>query len=633
MKLPHLGTPLTDEQLEFLRILAKSCRRSILQMVTKAQSGHPGGSCSSIDYLTLIYAMRVCQTNEPVIVSHGHISPAVYSILAELGVIPKDRVLETFRSPEDIYEGHVNRKIKGIHYGTGPLGIGGSVAAGFAVGDKIMGRDETIFLMMGDGEQQEGQVYEMINFAVKHGLGNLTNFIDYNEVQLTDSLEAIMPIQIAEHYKAAGWHVVEADGHDFQDMWRAIAECAHVKDKPSMILGKTIMGKGIDFMEASGRMKKADWHGKAPEEDRAEHALKLLELSPEEEKILSEGLAALPHEIWTPEEPKMDLKMPVDSGTHITYAADVKTDCRSAYGAALLDLAKLNPNVVALTADLADSVKTSVLQKVYPERHIECGIAEQHMISTAGGLSIRGMVPFASTFGAFMSSRAKDQARVNDINETNVKMVATHCGLSVGEDGPTHQVIDDISSFSGFFHTHILEPCDPNQTDHIIRFVAGYYGNFYVRMGRAKTPVLTKEDGTPFFGVDYKFEMGKADLLREGKRATVVAAGAMVPYALKAIEELGGDMDLLVVSSFLPFDKESILASAKKTGFVLTVHDHNIETGLARFVKEALFEGGIQPKFTAIGVKHYQLSGTADALYTKAGMDIAAIKKELEKNL
>jgi transketolase len=618
---------LSMDPIAFLKAFSKSCRRSILEMVTNAQSGHPGGSLSCIDYLSLLYVTRLAESNEAIVVSNGHISPAVYSVLAELGVIPKQRVIETFRKPDDIYEGHVNRKIPGVFYGTGPLGIGASVAAGMAVANQVQKKNERVFLLMGDGENQEGQAYEMMNFAAKYKLSNLILFIDYNQVQLTDSLAEIMPLQVKAHYEAAGWFVQEVDGHDFEAMQAALDAALAETGRPCVLLGHTIMGQGVEFMAKTGREHKADWHGKAPKKEDASAALAEIELTAEEAEVLKKGLAGLKVKIKTPLQPEV---APVNMGTPKTYAADVMNDCRSAYGAALMDLATLNPHIVALTADLADSVKTDGVKKAFPQRHIECGIAEQHMVSASGGLSLRGLVPFCSTFGAFMSSRAKDQARVNDINETNVKMVATHCGLSVGEDGPTHQAIDDISSFAGFFHTQIFEPADPNQCDRIIRYAAAHLGNVYVRMGRAKTPVLTKEDGTPFYGGDYTFEPGRADVLRSGKRATVVASGPMVAYALKAIEAAGGDIELVVVSSFIPFDAETVVASAKKTGRVVTVHDHNTDTGLGSFVQEALFEAGVQVPVKRLGVSAYQLSGTADALYEKAGLGVKAITQVLQ---
>lgn len=629
MTLPAFGTPLSPQQLEFVRAFSKSCRRSILRMVTNAQSGHPGGSLSALDFLTLIYTMRVAESNERVIVSNGHISPAVYSTLAELGVIPKERVIETFRKPVDIYEGHVNRKINGVHFGTGPLGVGGSVASGAALADQIRGNDAFTFLVMGDGEQQEGQAYEMMNFANKYKLGKLILFVDYNEVQLTDSLDSIMPTNIAGHYKAAGWHVIETDGHDYQKLWSAISEAAET-EQPTMILGKTIMGHGVEFMAATGRAYKSDWHGKSPSVEDTEAALKLIELSEDEQRVLKEGLAALDVKVSTPKEPEMDLKDPVNIGEAKTYDVETLTDCRSAYGTALLDLAHLNENVLAMTADVAGSVKTTGVKNEIPERHIECGIAEQHMVSCAGGLSIQGMVPFCSTFGAFMSSRAKDQARVNDINEANVKMVATHCGISVGEDGPTHQAIDDISSFSGFMHTNIFEPADPNQCDRIIRYVAQEYGNVYVRMGRAKIPVITREDGTPYFAGDYEFKAGKADVLRSGSKATIVASGPMVIRALEAAEKLGGDIEVIAVSSFIPFDNETIVESAKKTGRIVTVHDHNVHTGLAHFVRQALSEAELAVPLKALGVYNYQLSGTSDELYELTGLGVGHIEEAVK---
>ena len=624
MNLPQLGKPLSQDQLDFLHVFSKSCRRSIVEMVTQAQSGHPGGSLSALDFLALIYAFRVSESNERVIVSNGHISPAVYSVLAELSVIPKKEVIERFRRPEDIYEGHVNRKIKGVHFGTGPLGVGTSVASGAALADQLRDKNDLTFLVMGDGEAQEGQVYEMMNFAAKYKLSNLVAFVDYNQVQLTDSLEAVMPTNIKGHFEASGWEVIEVNGHDFQAMWKAISKATE-SGMPTLLLGETIMGHGVEFMEETGRNFKADWHGKAPKPDAAEDALKAIELSDEEEATLKAGLSALPSNIDTPSEAEMDLKTPVDAGEPTTYGADVFTDCRSAYGAALLDLAHKNEHVLALTADLAGSVKTAGVKKEIPERHIECGIAEQHMVSCSGGLSIQGMVPFCSTFGAFMSSRAKDQARVNDINETNVKMVATHCGLSVGEDGPTHQAIDDISSFAGFFHTNIFEPADPNQCDRIIRHVASEYGNVYVRMGRAKIPVILNEEGEPYFAGDYRFEPGKGDVLRSGARGTIVAAGPMVERALKAAEHLGGDIEVIAVSSFVPFDSKTIVESALKTGKLVTVHDHNINTGLAHFVRQALSEANVFAPIKALGVDHYQLSGKADELYELAGLSVDAI--------
>lgn len=630
MEIPKFGEELTLEQINLLETIAKSSRKSIIEMLKQAQSGHPGGSLSTIDYLTLLYSYIVSQTGDEVVVSNGHISPAVYSILAEMGYIPKQEVIDTFRKNGSNYEGHVTRHVKGISYGTGPLGVGVSAASGFALAEKKKGSDQKVYTIMGDGEAQEGQVYEMINFAEKYGLNNIILFIDYNRVQLTASLEEVMPINLRAIFESANWKVLEINGHNFSAMWKALSE-AQTAEHPVAIIGETIMGKGIKLMEQDGKDFKSTWHGSPPSPEQADEALKELQLSPEELTKIEQFKKEIK---WTPKSPEfIESLTPVkiDTGTPIVYTADKMTDCRSAYGAALVNLAKLNPQIMAICADLRGSVKTDGVAKETPDQHIEVGIAEQHMISMAGGLSLDGFIPFASTFGAFMTSRANDQARVNDINRTNVKMVATHCGLSVGEDGPTHQAIADKTMFLGLFNTMIIEPADPNQCDRIIRYIASHYGNFYVRMGRHKYPIITKEDGTPYYDADYQFEYGKSDLIREGTDLTIIASGATLYEAFKAINELKVSnpelsIELIANSTIKKFD-ETIINSIKKTGKVITVEDGNTISGLGSQLASELMKNGICPmKFEILGVNEYQLSGKSSELYEKVGISSNGIK-------
>ncbi|MEK7672566.1 MAG: transketolase [Patescibacteria group bacterium] len=629
---PQLGKSLSDEHLNFLNVLSKSCRKSILEMVTNAQSGHPGGSLSCIDYLSVVYSFILANTGEKIVVSNGHISPGVYSILAEMGYIPKEEAVKTFRKIGSIYEGHVTRHVDGVWYGTGPLGIGVSVASSFAWAEKAHKTENKVYALAGDGECQEGQVYEMMNFANKYKLNNLVLFIDYNKVQLTASLKEIMDLDLSAIFKACGWEVMEVNAHNYQEIWAALSKCNEVKDKPIVILGHSIMGQGVDFMEKEGQAHKADWHGKAPKPEQIVEALQKLTPTPEEENLLAEFRKTIK---WHPQKtvnPPLLSEVKINTGSPILYTTEALTDCRSAYGKALLDLAKNNKEVVALTADLKGSVMTQAVSAELPDQYIECGISEQHMVSAAGGISLAGFIPFASTFGAFMSSRAKDQARVNDINLTNVKMVATHCGLSVGEDGPTHQAIDDMGSFLGMFNTMVIEPADPNQTDRIIRYIASHYGNFYVRMGRHKFPVITKIDGTPFYDENYKYEYGRTDVIREGKDITIAATGATIAEAIKAYERLKTEkpelsIEIVAVSSIKKFD-DALLNSIKKTGKVITVEDHNCLSGLGGQLAAYLTENKIPTKaFKTISVTEYQLSGKADELYHLAKIDADAIKE------
>jgi transketolase len=629
---PQLGQSLKKEHISFLQTLSKSCRNSIVSMVTNSKSGHPGGSCSVIDYLALIYAFIVSQTGEDVVVSNGHVSPAVYSILSEMGYIPREEVIKNFRKSGSIYEGHVTRHVPGIPYGTGPLGIGVSVASAFAKAEKMKGTGRKVFALAGDGECEEGQVYEMMHFASKYSLNNLILFIDYNEVQLSDALSKIMPLDLPKIFDSAHWNVIECDGHDYQKLWKALGKAIEPSDRPTVIIGQTVMGKGVSFMEPDGLLHKSTWHGVAPKQEQTDLALLgELKMTPEEEVELENFRKTQVK--WQPAKPQFTpplTPMPeVRAGIPKILPGGTSMDCRTSYGKALKDLADLNPGVIAFTADLKESVKTNYLEEAYPDRHLDVGIAEQHMVSAAGGMSLHGYIPFASTFGAFMTSRAKDQARVNDINQTNVKMVATHCGLSVGEDGPTHQVIDDMGSMEGFLNTAVLEPADANQTDHIIRFVASHYGNFYVRMGRHKFNVITKGDGSAFYDENYKFVYGKADLLRQGTKVTVVAGGSMVPIAIEVADKMKGIVEVIAVSSLKAIDRATIGASLKKTGKLITLEDHNPFNGLGAAVKSVIAEEGWPVKIETMAVREYQLSGTSSELYEAAGIGPKALEEKI----
>ncbi len=638
--IPTANEKLGSNRVAFLNAFSISCRRTILGMIKTSQSGHPGGACSNLDFLVALYAFRITETEEKLVVSNGHISPAMYAVLAECGTVGHEEVIETFRQLKSKFEGHVSRHVPGIYFGTGPLGVGISAACGFAVAEKKLNSGKKVFCTVGDGELQEGQVHEAALFAAGNDLENLTVFVDYNRVQLTGKLDEILPINCAEFFRSKDWNVLEIDGHNYEELWEAI-NFKSKNGKPVAIIGTTIMGKGIELMEKDGRELKSTWHGKTPKPDEIDDILandENLKLSDEGVKNLKEFRADRnfhPEKNTFFEFGKKNAE--INTGDPILYGKDELTDCRGAYGKALLSLAKENGNILASTADLGGSVMTKFVKAELPNQFIEFGIAEQNMVSVCGGLSLaefgggKNWVPFCSTFGAFMSSRAKDQARVNDINQCNVKMVSTHCGLSVGEDGPTHQTIDDMGSFLGFFNTGVCEPADPNHCDRIIRYVAGTLGNFYVRMGRAKLPVLTKENGDILFDKNYQYEYGRTDVLKAGDKMTIVATGAAVHEAQKAVELVDIDAEIVIASSIKRFD-ETLRKSIEKTGKVLTVEDHNAKNGLGAAV--ALFcaeKGLILNYFKNVAVQKYELSASPAELYVSAKIDAQSIAEILKE--
>ena len=637
-ELPKLGEDLNQDHLNFLQAFSKSCRKTIIETLKNSQSGHPGGSLSTLDYLVILYTFILSQTGEKIVISNGHISPGVYSVLAEMGYADKEAIINTFRKFGSIYEGHVTRHVDGIFYGTGPLGVGVSAASGFAMAAKLKNSSEKTFVTVGDGEMEEGQVYEMLQFSGHNKLNNLILFVDYNRVQLTSTLEKIQNINIKKILESANWKVIEINGHDYQAIWEALAEAYKETSQPVAIIGETIMGKGIQLMDEDGRNLLSKWHGSVPKPEEADKEIALLTLTDAEQSLIENFKPLIKWHPKKAEFPDLLSEVKINTGTPIVYGKEEVSDCRSAYGKALTDLAKNNPEVLGLSADLKGSVMVKGVSDETPKQYIECGICEQHMVSLSGGLSLSEYIPFCSTFGAFMSSRAKDQARVNDINHCNVKMVATHCGLSVGEDGPTHQAIDDMGSFLGFYETMIIEPVDPNHTDRIIRYIASHYGNFYVRMGRHKLSTITKETGELLYDADYQYSYGKCDLIREGRDLTIACMGAITNEALKARENLQKthpevSIEIIAVSSPKQFD-ETLLNSIKKTKKVITVEDHNVYSGFgAQLARKLLTENIPVDKFEILGTTHYELSGTPQSLYKDAGIDSLGIENACLKTI
>jgi len=572
-------------------------------------------------------------SNEAIIVSNGHISPAIYAILSELKIVDKKEFIEGFRSLNSKFEGHVSRFVEGCFYSTGPLGTGTAVASGLALAKKYQKSPQKVYTILGDGESQEGIIYEMSHFASKYKLNNLVCILDSNKVQLSNAVDNIMPIDLQKSFQAAGFEVLECDGHNYQEIFNTYQK-ADQSLKPVIILMNTIMGYGSKVMQEAGQKHQATWHGKSPSDEDCAIDIQHLELTTDEQELLAKFFQENPVQI-TPQ----TLTHPVvNPAKRIVYTTDDLLDCRTAYGNALKDLGENNPNILALTADLGGSVKTHILKQSKPDQHFDVGVAEQLLVAAGGGISLAGLVPFVSTFGVFMTSRARGQARLNDINKTNLKMVSTHCGLSLGEDGPTHQALDDYGSMASFFHTIVIEPADANQTDAAIRYIAQTYGNFYVRLGRHKYPVLTKADGSPFFDENYDYSPFESNHIVQGSKVTLITSGSTSYEALQAALNYPGDIDLFIASSPKAIDQK-LLDSIAKTQKLIVVQDHNHSTGLYSFVAQKILESdipniqvkslGIQ-QLNHLSVDEYQLSGKQKDLYAHCNLDAAGISKQID---
>ncbi|MFN3921686.1 MAG: transketolase [Caldimicrobium sp.] len=636
---------LTDWELQYLEKAFKRCAKRIILSTTLAKSGHPGGSLSSLSLLLVVYGIAKVDPKDPrsphrdrVVISHGHISPGVYSVLSEFGFFPEETFLMEFRRAGSAFSGHVEQAVPGVEWNTGNLGQGLSAACGMAMALKLKKLSSKVFCLMGDGEQQKGQVIEARRWAVKFGLNNLITLIDYNKLQIGGDISKVMPQNIKEEIIATSWNLIEIDGHNFQEIFQALkmAIKGEVKDpsKPTAILAHTIMGKGISFMENDPK-----WHGSPLPEDLAKKALQELGFDPDELDYLKEKRKN--YAVSFPHQPHDPVPVKIETISQTPYSPDKKIDCRSAYGKALLDLAEKNnlpdapPKILGFTCDLEGSVKMTDFKKHSPLAFFESGIQEHHTATCAGALSKEGFLVFFSTFGVFGIDEVYNQLRINDLNKSALKVVCTHLGADVGEDGPTHQCIDYLGLLLNLPSFEIYLPADANQTYHIIKTISQRPGNIFVGMGRSALPIITKEDGTPFFDENYQFLPGKADWIRKGTQGVIISYGNLMPYALKAwelLKEKNIMVSLLNVASIRPFPEEDLLEAAKQK-YILVIEDHYVETGLGAKIAAFYALNNIQVSLKILGHKSPSSSGKPEDLFKKAGLDPESIALSFERLL
>lgn len=618
---------------------ARLCRGDVLKMTTVAGCGHPGGSMSSMEmYVLLWHLANVApdRVNDPsrdrIVISHGHTSPGVYSVLGRLGYFDIDEAVAHFRQAGSLFEGHVERTVPGVEWSTGNLGQGLSAACGFALCARLLKKDFHVFCVMGDGEQQKGQIIEARHFAAKYNITNLTALIDRNYLQISGDTRKVMPMDIVGEYKAAGWKVFEVeDGNDLNETYAAIRKAVRFKKAPTAIVARTVMSKGVPFMENT-----EEWHGKALPEAECKKALAILGIPDDLEKYKAKRATFRPgaHPVaYLP-------PIKVNTGAPRTYPCDKKSDNRGAWGAAITDLAEANKSgdgspVVVFDCDLASSVRTEGFAKVLPGNFFQVGISEHNAAAMAGAVSTQGVLAFWADFAVFGTDESYNQHRLNDINGANLKTVITHCGTDVGEDGKTHQCIDYLGTFRNFYGCRVIVPADPNETDRAVRYAATHEGNFVIAMGRSKLAPIAAADGAPLFAGDYEFEYGKAVFVREGSDVSIISMGQMMPRALKVRDLLaakGISAGVLNVSSPTHPDSAA-LRKAAEARVVAVYEDHNVRTGLAAVVAEFYAEAGVSPCFLRFGIPRYASSGTPDELLKLLGLDPETVADSIETAL
>jgi transketolase len=625
---------LTQEQISAIVEYARQARGHILKMTTLANSGHPGGSMSTIDMMMTLYHMIKVDPKNPdyherdrVIVSNGHISPAVYSTLGLMGFFPIDDAVSHFRQAGSIYEGHVERDVPGVEWGTGNLGQGLSAAVGMALACRLHHIENHFYVFMGDGEQQKGQISEARRFAFKYGLKNITVLIDYNQLQISGNIHRVMPQKIIENYISDGWDFIEIQGHDIVQISNAILKVQH-SNVPTLILAHTVMGKGIPPIENQEK-----YHGSALTEEQLTEALQILGIENDlprlKEMRKSVNLICSHKEFGFIPEIKTD---PI-------HIYEKPTDNRSAWGTAVAELASINLDsrtpIAVFDCDLQASVKTGEFEKIAPEAFFQGGIMEHNTAVMAGAMSTVGIQAFWADFGVFGIDEAYNMQRLNDINRANIKLITTHVGIDVGEDGKTHQCVDYVGLMHNLYHFKVIVPADPNQTDRAVRWAASNYGNVLIAMGRSKLDIIRKSDGSVYYDEKHVFVYGKADQIRDGRKAALFVMGTLAARAVKVIDRFaseGIDIQLWNVATPLEIDNEA-LQKASETGLIFTYEDHNTKTGLGAIITDRLNELGLFVQVIKFGVEDYACSGASDDVFALCGLDEDSIYKRIKTQL
>ncbi len=613
----QLITALEDEATR-LRILS-------IRATSEAGSGHPTSCASAAEIVSTLFfsVMRYDPANpgdpanDVFILSKGHAAPLLYAAWADAGFLTEGRLLTLRRIDSDL-EGHPTPRLPFVDVATGSLGQGLPAGIGMALCARYLDHsDQRIYVLLGDGESAEGSVWEAAAIGSHYKLSNLCATIDVNRLGQSGPtmLEHQMDVYEAR-WRAFGWQALAVDGHSVPALLEAYEKAARVTDRPTVVLARTIKGKGIPFAE-----DRNGWHGKAlkkgEEENSAIHAL---------ESQLHDGRPGP----WTPRKPPRRAPSRPEVGppsTRPPYSIGDMVATREAFGAALAALGEGNPLLVALDGDVKNSTFSEDFQKRFPDRFFEDFIAEQNMIGAAMGLAARGKIPFASTFACFLT-RAYDFIRMAAISSSNIKLVGTHAGVSIGEDGPSQMGLEDLAMMCAEPNMTVLYPADGVSAWRAVENAAGIAGPVYIRAGRPKTPVI--------YGPDEKFAAGRCKILRRSgrDRVTIVAGGVTVYEALKAHDQLAREgiaVRVIDLYSVQPIDQEALQQSARETGgAVITVEDHYAHGGIGDAVLAALAEEP-EVKLRKLAVREIPRSGKPDELIARFGISAGAIVEQVRQ--
>ena len=543
--------------------------------------------------------------NDHLILSKGHASPLLYAAYRAAGAISDDEML-TFRKAGSRIEGHPTPVLPWVDVATGSLGQGLPIAVGVAIAGKLLDRlPYRVWCLCGDSEMAEGSIWEAFEAAAFHGLANLTAMVDVNRLGQTGETMHGWDLDLyAARARAFGWHAIEIDGHDLGAIDGALAEATGIEDRPTVILARTEKGHGVAAVA-----NKNGFHGKP----LADPDAAIAELG---------GRRDLRVEVAKPSGSADPHRFPASGELHLPeYEVGSKEATRKAYGDALVALGAARGDVVALDGEVGNSTYSEEFAAAYPERFIQCYIAEQQMVATAIGLQVRGWRPYAATFAAFLS-RAYDFVRMAAVSRANIVLTGSHAGVSIGEDGPSQMALEDIASLRAVHGSTVLYPSDANQAAALVAKVLHREGIVFIRTTREKTPVL--------YPSTEPFDVGGSRVVRQtdADQVTLVGAGITLHEAISAASQLaeeGISARVIDCYSIKPVDAAALRTAAAETGRIITVEDHWPEGGLGDAVLEVFAADAIHPPIVKLAVRHMPGSATPTEQLALAGIDAASI--------
>ena len=612
---------MTEDLRALLKQKANNLRIHSIISTSEAESGHPTTCMSAADIVSTLFfhTMRYDRrnprnpNNDRFVLSKGHAAPILYAAWAEAGIIPAADLLALRRIDSDL-EGHPTPRLDWVDVATGSLGQGLSIGVGMALNGKYLDKsDYRVYVLMGDGESAEGAVWEAVALASHYKLNNLIGIVDVNgRGQSQRTMYGFDTGSYCRRFESFGWNAIAIDGHNLDEILSALDEAKASTIQPTMIVAKTLKGKGVSFVE-----DKEGWHGKAiPKGEQLDAALN--ELGP----LGSNG----GFQIETPPAHPTTVKQEIREIAPPDYQIGAEVASRSGYGAGLAKLGDVNPQIVALDADVKNSTYADQFMEKHGDRYFEMFIAEQNLVGSGIGLSKCGKVPFVSSFAAFLT-RSADQIRMSAISQANIKYVGSHSGISIGEDGPSQMGLEDLAMFRTLPGSVVLYPSDAVAAERLVVEAARHEGIVYIRTSRPKTPVI--------YSNDERFPIGGSKTLREGPndRATVVGAGITLNETLKAYEDLkseGISIRVIDLYSVKPVDTESLLRAAAATNNTLiTVEDHYREGGLGDAVLDAVASEGI--KVHKLAVTSLPRSGKPEELIEVHGISAASIARKVRE--